>query len=240
MNKVNNTPTNPSFENRLLELDKKISTAERKLSRGSAIPGVNITTGISKTLMGVVQLITALALTILLAPVAVFFKSNSTNPIKLLHSHAISHIAHGSGNVLSGLLESVIVVSTILYFVRDKKSQSNISKENTLASLLHPLTNDSQAIKEKKELLSQELLTQEKKFLKYSSIIKYVEQEVEALIAPTRTPVSTSSSMFLSNNHARPRSVSVDSGTDNNNGATDTLSKSESIIIEDPKKKVSH
>jgi hypothetical protein len=95
-----------------IDVDKRINNIENYLSEIAAYPVAGIFAGTAKMIMGVVQLITAIACGILtFIPAAA---SRDWSPL----CHSWNHIKHGLGNITAGFFEAIPLVGTAIYLLR--------------------------------------------------------------------------------------------------------------------------
>lgn len=90
-----------------MNIEETINKLEIELSYYSALP--LIVPGLIKVGLGLVQTVTALALSVLLI-LPVLYKYNGSKELLI---HSFQHISHGSNNVLAGIIEAIPIVGTI-------------------------------------------------------------------------------------------------------------------------------
>jgi hypothetical protein len=101
-----------------VSLERKINNIENSLSELSPFPIIGTVMGVSKIFVGATQLLTATALAIFaLIPAAI-------GDFTLLN-HSWTHIKHGLGNVVAGVIEALPIIQTIFYLVRMNKGASS-------------------------------------------------------------------------------------------------------------------
>lgn len=102
-------------------IDRMMNNLENSLSHVSAFPVIGTLAGVSKVIMGVTQMVTALACVILsLIPAAV---TNSWSFTK----HSWSHVEHGIGNIIAGIFESIFLLGTFIYLARDGMAHMHVN-----------------------------------------------------------------------------------------------------------------
>ena len=92
-----------------LFIDRSVNNIENLLTNVSALPVIGTIAGCTKFVCGTAQLITALAFSILsLVPVATV---GDWDPLK----YSLTHIKHGVGNMIAGVVESIPIVQTVVW-----------------------------------------------------------------------------------------------------------------------------
>jgi len=95
-----------------IAIDQNFNNIENTLSFIAAFPVAGILAGAVKIILGGFQAITALVCSILiLIPVLITGDWDSFN-------YAVSHIAHGVGNILAAILEAFPLLGTIMFLFR--------------------------------------------------------------------------------------------------------------------------
>lgn len=94
--------------------DKQINEIETFLSTISVCPGVGSVAGAGKILMGITQTLAAIAYGILFA----ISDLTSRNPLHV--NRAWTHIKHGLGNIAAGAIESIPIIQTAFYLIRQR------------------------------------------------------------------------------------------------------------------------
>lgn len=80
---------------------------------GAVVPGLGIVPATLKIVLGVIQTIAALAVTIFCALAACCSKAYVE-----LHNRGVSHLQHGLGNICAGTFEAIPLVGSIICFFR--------------------------------------------------------------------------------------------------------------------------
>lgn len=104
-------------------LIKEINKLEVSLSKFSGIPVIGTVAGCGKVVMGVTQMISGLACSIITAIPAPF-----TGNWSYLNS-SCTHIKHGMGNIFVGFLEATPVVQQVLFVMRMLQSMTHMDAE---------------------------------------------------------------------------------------------------------------
>lgn len=99
---------------------RKINQIESFLFQKSAFPLLGTLPAITKVVMGVAQVVFG-SILFLRGTVDFFIKSDKN----LIH-HGWTHIRHGCGNIVGGLVTSIPVAGTILYFIKNYTSLYNV------------------------------------------------------------------------------------------------------------------
>lgn len=102
----------------LVPFDHAIDKFERALSYFSCIPILGIGSGVLQAAFGIIQMVGAIAIGILFLPF-VFF-----NDAAVLCYHAWTHVPHGLGNILVGVLEAIPGIGYLLYHIKEKSKES--------------------------------------------------------------------------------------------------------------------
>lgn len=95
-----------------IRLDENMNKVENKLSQISAIPIVGTLAGATKFVIGAAQAFTALAMTVLTSiPCTV---KGDWSAMK----YSWTHVKHGAGNMVAGVIEAIPIVQTVLWGAR--------------------------------------------------------------------------------------------------------------------------
>lgn len=99
-----------------ISVDRTLNNIENVLSDIAAYPIAGTLAGSTKIALGTTQFLTALACGILLSIPAI-----ATCDLSLLN-HSWTHMKHGLGNIVAGILEAIPLFGTILFGLRVVKS----------------------------------------------------------------------------------------------------------------------
>lgn len=97
----------------IIKFDYFCDTVEDVLTIGAVAPFIGTIPAVIKVAFGTVQLITALAFGILTLPLRCFHDNLAS-----FNDHAWSHICHGAGNIVCGLLQAIPLFGSCLSLER--------------------------------------------------------------------------------------------------------------------------
>ena len=92
-----------------MKIEKAISEIEYKLSRGASFPIVGTIPAVAKIALGIIQASIALLFTFFSAPFALCSQKART-----FCKRSATHIVHGGGNILDGILEAIPGLGTYI------------------------------------------------------------------------------------------------------------------------------
>lgn len=116
-----------------VQLDRFIDTLERAGSTVAIVPGAGAVAGAFKIVIGLIQITTAVACAILLfIPAAAMGEEGS------LMEYCWTHIKHGVGNILAGLLEAIPLLGTAIAIQRDMDSRWSTERTPSEAGKFMP------------------------------------------------------------------------------------------------------
>ncbi len=99
---------------RMERIDHHLNKAENKLTSISRYPVIGTIPGAVKILLGISQMIAGLA-------AALFFALRERGSEYLVTKYAFTQVKHGAGNVVAGIFETIPVIQTVLYYVREAR-----------------------------------------------------------------------------------------------------------------------
>lgn len=102
----------------MINIERDMNNMENALSNIAFYPVVGTVAGAVKVIVGTTQLVTAIACALLCVFPSLVVKNWS------VEKRAWSHIKHGCGNVLAGIVEAVPLVSMLVYGIRIWKNAS--------------------------------------------------------------------------------------------------------------------
>ena len=111
-----------------MSLEMKINNWENTLSLYAAIPLFGILPGALKVAGGVVQTVSAVALSILFSAPALCQNEQS----KEIFFRACKHIPHGLGNIVAGTVEGCPIIGSIFVALRFMRTSRDIEPPSTL------------------------------------------------------------------------------------------------------------
>lgn len=95
-----------------VNIERAINDIENTLTNISAYPGVGSLAGIAKVLMGTAQVVTAISYGIF--NIIPSINSGDWSNVK----YSFTHIKHGVGNITAGVFETIPLLQTVLYIIR--------------------------------------------------------------------------------------------------------------------------
>ncbi len=100
------------FFNAIDPIDSNLNRAENFLSSAARYPLIGTVAGLAKVGLGVAQVVAGLSIGIFLA-----LHFDPLWPTK----RYFAHVKHGAGNIVAGILESLPIIQTALYYVRENR-----------------------------------------------------------------------------------------------------------------------